>query len=79
LHELEERESPLYQSRDKLTECDQASCELLDIHDAGWRSHHFDCLDLLWVDLDSPVQNEEAKQLSSRGSGFGRQTIVYEF
>jgi hypothetical protein len=47
LQQLEEWESPLYQYRDKLAECGQASCELLDILDIGWRPHLFNCLDLL--------------------------------
>jgi hypothetical protein len=66
LQQLEERESPLCQSRDKLVERDQAPREILDIINAGWRLHLFDCLDLLWVGLDSPVQNQEAEQLSSK-------------
>jgi hypothetical protein len=61
LQQLEERESPLCQSRDKPVEHGQASRELLDILDAGWWPHHFDCLDLLWVGLDSPVQNQEVE------------------
>jgi hypothetical protein len=52
---LEEWESPLSQSRDKLAQCGQASRELLHILDMGGRSHCFDCLDLLWVGLDPPV------------------------
>jgi hypothetical protein len=55
--QLEEWESPLYQSRDKLAECGQSSHELLDILDAGWRPHLFDCLDLLRVGLNSQVRN----------------------
>jgi hypothetical protein len=33
----------------------QASRELLDILNAGWRPHLFDCFDLLWIGLDSLV------------------------
>jgi hypothetical protein len=64
--QLEEWESPLYQSRNKSAERGQASRELLDILDAGWWPHLLDCLDRLWVSLDSPVRNQEAEQLSSR-------------
>jgi hypothetical protein len=39
----------------------QPSHELLDILDAGWWPHYFDCLDLLRVGLDSLVQNQEAE------------------
>jgi hypothetical protein len=65
---LEERESPLYQSRDKPTECSQASYDLMDILDASWQLHHFDRLDLLWIGLNSPVENWESEQLSGRDS-----------
>jgi hypothetical protein len=49
-----------------MTEHGQASRELLDILDVDWRAHLFDCLDLIWVGLDSLVQNQGAEQLSSR-------------
>jgi hypothetical protein len=52
---LEEQESPLNQSRDKLTQRGEASRELLHIFDAGWRPHLFDRLDLLRVGLDPSV------------------------
>jgi hypothetical protein len=47
LQQLEEWESPLCHSSDKPAKRGQASRELLDIRDAGWRLHHYDCLDLL--------------------------------
>jgi hypothetical protein len=56
LQKLEVRESMLCQYRNKLIEHSQASRELLDIFDMGWRPHHFDRLDFLWVSLDSLVQ-----------------------
>jgi hypothetical protein len=57
LQQLEEWESPLCQSRDKLAEHGQASLELLNILGVGWHLHLFDCLDLLLVGLNYSMQN----------------------
>jgi hypothetical protein len=61
---LEERESSLSQSRDKSAQRGQATRELLHILDADRRSHRFNRPNLFWVCLDSPVRNQEAKQLN---------------
>jgi hypothetical protein len=61
---LEEWESPLSQSRDKLAQRGQATHELLHILDVGRSPHHFNHPDLFWVCLDSSVGNQETKQLT---------------
>jgi hypothetical protein len=61
---LEEQESPLSQSRDKLAQRDQATRELVHILDVGRRPYRFNHPDLFLVCLDSPVGNQETKQLA---------------
>jgi hypothetical protein len=61
---LEEWESLLSQSRDKPAQRGQATQELLHILDVGKRPHHFNHPDLFWVCLNSPVGNQETKQLA---------------